>query len=86
MLSVDQVNEQRSVGMTEHNSTEGDFDATLGQIRTLASTLEAIHGVYAAEVAEFFADAHGQEGDRGRLRAWSSVAGLIRQREFERLE
>jgi len=71
--------------MSERNFSAGEFDATIGQIRTLATTLEAIHGVYAAEVAEFFADAHGQEGDRGRLRAWTTVAGLIRQREHERL-
>lgn len=66
--------------------TESSFEATVGEIRTLASTLESIHGVHAAAVAEFYADAHGQEGDRGRLRAWSTVAGLIRRREIERLD
>ena len=70
---------------SEQILNEGEFDATIGQIQNLASTLEAIHGIYAADVAEFFADAHGQEGDRGRLRAWSTVAGLIKQREYERL-
>ena len=71
--------------MSEQILTDGDFDSTIGQIQTLASTLEAIHGIYAADVAVFFAEAHGQEGDRGRLRAWSTVAGLIKQREDERL-
>ena len=72
--------------MAEQNSADSDFAATLGQMRTLASTLEAIHGVHAVEVAKFFAEAHGQEGDRGRLRAWTMVAGLIQQREYERLD
>ncbi len=72
--------------MSGSMSTGSNFEVTVGEIRTLASTLEAIHGVHAAEVAEFYADAHGQEGDRGRLRAWSTVAGLIRRRESERLE
>ena len=72
--------------MSGSMTKESSFEATVGEIRTLASTLEAIHGVHAAEVADFYADAHGQEGDRGRLRALSTVAGLIRRREIERLE
>ena len=71
--------------MSEQILTDSEFESTIGQIQTLASTLEGIHGIYAADVAEFFAEAHGQEGDRGRLRAWSTVAGLIKQREHERL-
>ena len=69
----------------EVSMEDAEFSTTLGEIRTLASTLEGAHGIHAHAVAEFFADAHGQEGDRGRLRAWSTVAGLIKQREHERL-
>ena len=71
--------------ISEHSLDDTEFNTTLSEIRNLACTLEGLHGVHAYDVAEFFAEAHGQEGDRGRLRAWTTVAGLIRQREHERL-
>ena len=71
--------------ISEQSLDDTGFVATLGEMDTLASTLEGIHGIHASAVAEFFADAHGQEGDRERLRAWTRVAGLIKQRENERL-
>ncbi len=52
----------------------------------MAIVLEAQHGLYAAEVAEFFASLHTKRGDKRRSRAWASVAERIRFRERERLE
>jgi len=52
----------------------------------MAIVLEAQHGLYAAEVADFFADLLTNLGDESRSRAWTGVAEHIRLRECERLE
>jgi hypothetical protein len=57
---------------------EPDLDA-------MAGVLEARHGLYAAEVADFFSATHFQNGDEDRSRAWADVAERVRERQRERL-
>lgn len=51
----------------------------------MAVVLEGRHGVFAAEVADFFALLHRQLGDAGRSQAWGGVARTVRRREHDRL-
>lgn len=51
----------------------------------MASILEAQHGAWAKEVAEFFAQVHGQQGDLKRAKAWAGVVAAVRTRELTRL-
>ena len=51
----------------------------------MAAVLEGRHGNYAAEVADFFAMLHRQQGDRTRSKAWCGVADAVRRREHDRL-
>lgn len=51
----------------------------------MASVLEGRHGLYAADVAEFFSSLHGERGDAGRSWAWAGVAETVRQRERKRI-
>lgn len=53
-------------------------------LETVALVLEGQHGLWAAEIAEFFADCHEQRGDIGRSWAWTGVADLVRARQLER--
>ncbi|MEO1651595.1 MAG: hypothetical protein AAFR60_11540 [Pseudomonadota bacterium] len=46
----------------------------------MAVTLEAQHGSFAADVADFFSAVHGQRGDAGRAWAWQGVAVSVRRR------
>lgn len=55
-----------------------EFDA-------IASVLEAMHGLYAADVAEFFSALHGKSGDASRSTAWADVAERLREREHDRM-
>ncbi|HRD75880.1 MAG TPA: hypothetical protein PK264_08075 [Hyphomicrobiaceae bacterium] len=64
---------------------EMDTTPTPREVDMMASVLEGRHGVYAAEVAEFFAAAHGDHGDAGRCWAWAGVAEIIRRRERARM-
>lgn len=57
---------------------EPEFDA-------MASVLEAKHGQYAAEVADFFSVFHFQSGDESRSIAWADVAERVRERQCDRL-
>lgn len=50
----------------------------------MAATLEAQHGIYAAEVADFFSNTHHQQGNAIRAWAWAGVANLVRRRARER--
>jgi hypothetical protein len=50
-----------------------------------AVVLEGRHGNHAAEVADFFAILHRQQGDTSRSKAWSGVADVVRRRESDRL-
>jgi hypothetical protein len=51
----------------------------------MAVVLEGRHGNHAAEVADFFAILHRQQGDTSRSKAWSGVADVVRRRESDRL-
>jgi hypothetical protein len=56
----------------------------LGEAETMVSVLESRHGVWAADVADFFATFHELKGDAQRSRAWSSVAKVARRRADHR--
>jgi hypothetical protein len=55
------------------------------EFEAMAVVLEARHGRLAAEVADFFASMHIDEGDERRSIAWADVAELVRERERSRL-
>ena len=55
------------------------------QFDAMASVLEARHGLYAAEVADFFSAAHFQNGDETRSTAWADVAERVRERQRDRM-
>ena len=55
------------------------------QFDAMAGVLEAKHGLYAAEVADFFSAAHAQNGDKARSTSWADVAERIRERQRARL-
>jgi hypothetical protein len=57
---------------------EPEFDA-------MVSVLEAMHGLYAAEVADFFAALHFKTGDASRSTAWADVAERVRERQADRM-
>ena len=57
-----------------------DATPTPDEVDDMASMLEGQHGHYAANVADFFADVHGQRGDAGRAWAWQGVANRVRCR------
>jgi len=57
----------------------------LGDAELMAVVLEGRHGVFAAEVADFFALLHRQLGDGRRSQSWAGVARTVRQRESDRL-
>lgn len=52
----------------------------------MASVLEAMHGLYAAEVADFFAEVHLKYGDKNRSVAWAEVAERVRERQRDRMD
>lgn len=51
----------------------------------MAATLEAQHGLYAAEIAEFLSNFHTVEGNEERAFAWAEVADAVRDRMSERV-
>ncbi|WP_139247900.1 hypothetical protein [Hyphomicrobium sp. CS1GBMeth3] len=59
--------------------------STLKDTELMAVVLEGRHGVFAAEVAEFFSLLHRQLGDAGRSKAWGGVARTVRRRESDRM-
>lgn len=63
-----------------------DPTPTPRDVEAMAEVLEGRHGLLAADVADFFACYHGQEGDAGRSWAWAGVAERVRSRERHRLE
>jgi hypothetical protein len=65
---------------------EPDPTPTPRDVCFMAEVLEGRHGSFAAQVADFFADYHGEKGDAGRSWAWSGVAELVRTRERARLD
>jgi hypothetical protein len=56
----------------------------LGEAETMVCVLESRHGVWAADVADFFATFHDLKGDARRSRAWASVAKVARRRADDR--
>ena len=60
--------------------------AEASEIELMASVLEGRHGAFAAEIAEFLAASHRQTSDGQRMRAWSRVAEVVRDRLRTRLE
>ncbi len=55
------------------------------EFEAMATVLEARHGLHAAEVADFFARLHVEQGDETRSWAWADVAELVRQRQYDRM-
>ncbi len=62
-----------------------DTTPTPRDVESMASVLEGRHGLFAAEIAEFFSSVHSQSGDAGRCWAWQGVAETIRRRERIRI-
>jgi hypothetical protein len=56
------------------------------EFEAMATILEARHGQHAAEVAEFFASLHIDQGDETRSNAWADVAERVRERQLARLQ
>jgi hypothetical protein len=54
------------------------------EVAAMATALESRHGQWAADIAEFFATAHGLKGDASRTRAWAGVAEVARRRSGAR--
>ncbi len=71
--------------MTMSWHTEEDATPTPRDVDFMASVLEGRHGLFAAEVAEFFSSLHGERGDAGRSWAWAGVAETVRIRERHRV-
>jgi hypothetical protein len=71
--------------MTMSWHPEEDVTPTPRDVDFMASVLEGRHGLYAAEVAEFFSSLHGERGDAGRSWAWAGVAETVRLRERHRV-
>ncbi|MEO1205058.1 MAG: hypothetical protein AAFV45_01875 [Pseudomonadota bacterium] len=72
--------------MTTSWHPEHDATPTPHDVEFMAATLEARHGLLAADVAEFFSSIHTHDGDAGRSWAWAGVAELVRRRERFRLQ
>jgi hypothetical protein len=57
-----------------------DMTPPVHEAEAMACVLEARHGAWAADVAEFFSTFHSLKGDAGRSWAWAGVAELARRR------
>jgi hypothetical protein len=64
---------------------DGGPAPALAEAETMVAVLEGRHGVWAAEVADFFATFHRIKGDPARSWAWAGVAELARRRAEARL-
>lgn len=62
-----------------------DVTPTPREVDFMASVLEGRHGLWAADVADFFSSLHSERGDAGRSWAWAGVAQIVRLRERDRL-
>jgi hypothetical protein len=56
------------------------------EFEVMATVLEARHGQLAAQVADFFASLHIDQGDEHRSNAWADVGERVRERERQRLQ
>jgi hypothetical protein len=57
-----------------------DSTPTPIEIDAMVAVLEGRHGIWAADVAEFFSTLHSLKGDAGRSWAWANVADRVRYR------
>ena len=64
---------------------EGGAYPTSREVKAMVVALEGRHGALAADIAEFFAVAHGLKGDARRSSAWAGVAEMARLRERGRI-
>jgi len=55
------------------------------EVEAMVAVLEGRHGIWAADVAEFFSTLHSLKGDAGRSWAWAGVAEMVRQKLEARL-
>ena len=78
MTFDDETPSMTTIWQTRPLSSEREFEA-------MATVLEARHGLHAAEIAEFFAYLHIDQGDERRSSAWADVAELVRERQRARL-
>jgi hypothetical protein len=81
MLGLDRTGLQRTMSWL----LQQDVTPIPRDVDFMAAALESAHGCHAAEVAEFFSNAHALKGDAGRCWAWAGVAERVRQRERKRL-
>jgi len=54
------------------------------EVDATVTVLEGRHGIWAAEVAEFFSTLHSLRGDAGCSWAWANVAERVRHRSQTR--
>jgi hypothetical protein len=57
-----------------------DSTPTPIEVDAMVAVLEGRHGVWAADVAEFFSTLHSLKGDAGRSWAWANLAERVRHR------
>jgi hypothetical protein len=57
-----------------------DSTPTPIEVDAMVAVLEGRHGIWAADVAEFFSTLHSLKGDAGRSWAWANVADRVRHR------
>jgi hypothetical protein len=72
--------------MDSNRHREDDVTPTPGEVKVMASVLEARHGIHAAEIAEFFSELHSQTGNVDRSWVWAGVADIVRRRQWARIE
>jgi hypothetical protein len=63
-----------------------ELKPTPGEVKVMASVLEARHGIHAAEIAEFFSELHSQTGNVDRSWVWAGVADIVRRRQWARIQ
>ena len=63
-----------------------DVTPTPADVECMVEVLESEHGMFAAEVADFFSTKHCLAGDAGRSWAWAGVAERVRMRAQLRLK
>jgi hypothetical protein len=72
--------------LDSHWNADEDETPIPGELKTMASVLEAHHGVHATAIAEFFSALHGQNGDAERSWVWAGVAETVRRRQWARIQ
>jgi hypothetical protein len=54
------------------------------EVDAMVAVLEGRHGIWAADIAEFFSTLHSLKGDAGHSWAWANVAERVRHRSQAR--